>query len=312
MTIRIGLNGHDPVLYFLSTLGILEPALDRIGVDVEWVPYAPGPRAPWLLGETLDFVGCGQTPMLHAHSDAIDAVYVASSPNRPLQGALVVPQNSDVRGPADLKNKRISFAVQAWPAQLVAGALGQVGLTIADVTTVVPDGDNDLKALRNNTIDAAVLLGPRLVQAEEAGLIRHLIPTDSAVCNRHLFTTTREFATSRTRELQIILTAMEQACDWVLNNFAEAARRRAHEVRYEAAHWGGDEHSWLQILQRMPWSITPIDSAFIDQQDHHAHLLHAAGVLAKPASAREYFLPELPWLVRAAVADAHAQLTGAR
>lgn len=302
MTIRIGVNGHDPVLYFLSTLGILERDLVEVGETVDWVSYSPGPRAPWFLGTELDFVGCGQTPMLHAHAEELDIVYVASSANRPLQGALIVAEDGPITRPEDLRGARIAFSPSAWPAQLVAGVLDQAGLTIADVDIIEQQGDEDLPKLLRGELDALTSLGPRLIQAERTGRVRHLVPTDSAVSNRHLFTTTRSFAAERPEVLRVVLTAMEKANRWVVADHARAARRRAAEQRYEAATWGGDAESWQCVLERMPWGVVPIDSAFIDEQDRHARLLRAGGVLSSTGSARKAFVPELIWLVREAVA----------
>ncbi|MBT2207264.1 ABC transporter substrate-binding protein [Actinomadura sp. NEAU-AAG7] len=300
MTVRIGVNGHDPVLYFLSTLGLLEPEL-----DVEWVPYSPGPRAPWLLGGDLDFVGCGQTPMLRAHADDLPLVYVASSANRPLQGALVVRADGPVHTPADLKGRRVAFPPPAWPAQLVAGALDQAGLTIRDVETVESAGDADLERLLAGEIDAATILGPRLIEAEETGRVRHLVPTDSAVSNRHLFAATRRFAEESRDTLRTVLTAMERANRWVVADHARAAERRAAERRYDAASWGGSARTWEAMLRRMPWGLAPIDSAFIDEQDRHGALLVAGGLLDRAGSARAAFVPDLIWTVREAVHQAH-------
>ncbi|NDK91334.1 ABC transporter substrate-binding protein [Gordonia desulfuricans] len=305
MAIRVGLNGHDPVLYLLSTLGILEDRLAAIGEEVDWVAYSPGPRAPWLLGESLDFVGCGQTPMLFAHDDGVDAVYVASSPNRPRQGALLVRADGPIHTPADLAGHKVVYHASAWTAQLVAGALAQDGLRLDDITAVEPGGDQDLTDLLSGNISAATIIGPRLIQAEETGLVRRLVPTDSAVCNRHLFTTTRVFATEQQAVLREILTSMELACRWVLDHPEEAAGRRATETRYDAATWGGDARTWLQIFQRMPWAVASIDDAFICQQDRHTGLFADAGLLSGKASAREHFIPRLADVVRDAVDTAH-------
>lgn len=304
MTVRIGLNGHDPVLYLLSTLDILEASLAEIGETVQWVPYAPGPQAPWLLGNELDLVGCGQTPMLRAHHDGVDAVYVASSPDRPLQGALVVRAEGDIQRPADLAGRRIGYAPAAWSAQLVAGTLAQAGLNLSDVVAVPPRGDADLDALISGDLDAAVIMGPRLIQAEETGRIRALVPTDSAVSNRHIFTATRGFVQGSPQVLHVILASMQRACIWVRKNMSEAAGRRARETRYEADRWGGDHRTWLKMFERMPWDVVPIDDAFISQQDRHIELFAEAGILSGRARARDYFLPELIWAVRSAVDSA--------
>ncbi|AWT24958.1 Putative aliphatic sulfonates-binding protein [Corynebacterium provencense] len=307
MTVRIGVNGHDPVLYFLSTLGILERRLAAIGEDVQWVSYSPGPRAPWLLGDTLDIVGCGQTPIIRAHAEGVDAAYLASSPNRPCQGALLVRKEGSVHSPKDLRGARVAFPSAAWAALLVIGTLDIAGLTLHDIVPMESDFSEDLNLLLSGEIDAAPVLGPRLVEAEETGKVRHLLPTDDVVCNRHLFTTQRRFIDERPEILVEVFAAMELANLWVTSDFTRAAEQRAAESRYDADHWGGNADSWEKILRRMPWHTASIDSAFIDEQQRYANLLKHADEIDRAANERSHFVPELAWLVREGVRRAHVE-----
>jgi sulfonate transport system substrate-binding protein len=301
VSVRVGVNAHDPMIYFLSRLGILERELGLIGETVEWRPYAPGLKAPEFLGADLDFVGCGQTPMLTAQAAGQSVVYVASSPNRPDQGALIVAADSPIASAADLVGRRIAFPVGAWTTQLVAVALDNAGLSLRDIEIVGEQLEDPLDALLTGRIDAWTALGPRLVEAEETNRVRRLVPTDSAVSNRALWTTLRDFAEHRTEVIAAIITAIELANHWLDSHRDEAARLRAADTEPQAAAWGGDARSWRATLDRMPWSVIPIDDDFIAEQQHAGDVLHACGFLPREIDTREAFIADLQPVVRAAV-----------
>jgi sulfonate transport system substrate-binding protein len=307
MTIRIGVNGHDPMILFSAGLPYVERRLAEIGEKPEWVAYSPGPKAPELLGSELDFVGCGQSPMLKAHAAGLPVVYVASSPQRPRQGQLLVRADSPITSVRDLKGRRVAVGTAGWPLQLVAVALANAGLSFQDITQVSPDpvGLEGAAQLLSGDVEAAVLLGPRLIEAEETGRVRRLIATTSAVSNKHLFTAERRFVEERPEVVSAILTGMEQGNLWVAANLPEAARRRAEEQRYEAAAWGGDARSWELMLRRMPWTLVPIAADFIAEQQHAATVFTAAGLTDRAGDVRAAYVPELVPLVEEAVARAH-------
>lgn len=305
MSIRIGVNGHDPMIYFASGLPFVAQRLAEVGESPDWTAYAPGPRAPELLGSELDFVGCGQTPMLKAHADGRPLVYVASSPHRPRQGQLLVRTDSGIESVRDLKGKRVAVSLAGWPAQLVVVALANAGLSFADIEAIQPPaGFDGSQALLADEADAAVVLGPKLVEAEATGRLRRLIPTTSAVSNKHLFTVQRRFAEERPDVLAAILTGLEDTNIWVQDNLEEAARRRAEEQRYEAAAWGGDRRSWAIMLSRMPWTLAAITADFIAEQEHAAHLFVQAGLNPRVGDVRGAYIPELVEVVEDAVSRA--------
>jgi len=301
MTVRVGVNAHDPMVYFLSRLGILERQLEVIDETVEWRSYSPGLKAPEFLGDELDFVGCGQTPMLTAQADGRSVTYIASSPNRPDQGALVVVDDGRIKTAAELAGLRVAFPVGAWTTQLVAVALDNVGLSLRDIDVVGDQADDPLEELLAGRIDAWAALGPRLVEAEETGRVRRLVATDSAVSNRALWTTLRDFAEQRAEVISAIITSIELANRWLDGHRDEAARLRAQDADPQAAAWGGDARSWRLTLDRMPWTVIPIDEDFIDEQQRAADVLYASGFLPRAIDTREAFLADLVPVVVAAV-----------
>jgi sulfonate transport system substrate-binding protein len=303
MAIRVGVNAHDPMVYFLAPLGLLERELEPLGETVQWSGYAPGYRAPEFLGKQLDFVGCGQTPMLTAQADGLPVVYVAGSPKRPNQGALLVAADSPFQTPADLAGQRVALALGAWPTQFVAVALEDAGSSLREVEVVAPPEDA-LGALLRGELAAWAALGPRLVEAEESGRVRRLIATEAAISNRALWTVQRSFARDRLDVIEAILTAIEKANHWVIANRSEAARLRARDRDPQAAAWGGDARSWEIMLGRMPWAVAPIEADFIAEQQHAADVLHRAGLLEHSIDVDAAFLPELAGLVQSAQAAA--------
>jgi len=304
--VRVGVNSHDPTLYFLAQLGLLEPAAAAFGESVEWRGYAPGLRAPEFLGGELDFVGCGQTPAVKALADGLPIAYVASTPSRPNQGALLVARDSGIESPAQLRGRRVAVTMGAWPTQLLAVALDNAGASLREVEPV-PQGDDPLASLLGGEVAAWAALGPRLVEAEEGGRVRRLVPTGSAVSNRHMWIARRDFVTERPEVISALIAAMERASMWVAANTAEAARRRAADDEPEAAAWGGDAGSWERTFARMPWAVIAIDEDFVAEQQHAADVLLAGGWLEREAHVADAFVPGLRELVEAAVGAAHAE-----
>jgi len=304
--VRVGVNSHDPTLYFLRQTGLLEEALAALGERVEWRTYSPGLRAPDFLGHELDFVGCGQTPAVKALADALPIAYVASTPSRPNQGALLVARDSGIDSPAQLRGCRVAVTIGAWPTQLLAVALDNAGASLRDVVPVA-QGDDPLAALLAGEVAAWAALGPRLVEAEEDGRVRRLIPTESAVSNRHMWLAPRAFVDQHGVMISALVTAMERASMWVEANIAQAALRRASDGDPEAAAWGGDAGSWERTFARMPWGVIAIDERLIAEQQHAADVLLAAGWLERPARIADAFVPGLRELVEGAVREARAQ-----
>jgi sulfonate transport system substrate-binding protein len=121
------------------------------------------------------------------------------------------------------------------------------------------------------------------------------------VSNRALWTALRDFAEQRPEVLSAIITSIELANQWIDGHRDEAARLRARDTEPQAAAWGGDVRSWRLTLDRMPWTVVPIDAEFIDEQQRAGDILYASGFLPRAIDTREAFIAGLVPLVSAAV-----------
>lgn len=301
MTLRVGYFPQNNSLWVLRHRGILE----RTVPDVEWVDLrslpagdrpAPTEGLPSGHGDHLfdggyDFIGTGSTPPVTAQAKGHDVVYVAISGPRVENGRIVVPDDSPVAGPADLKGRRVALGHGSWQTTLLLLALEKAGLTWSDIEPVDAYG-NAAELFLNGDVDAWVGSYPYLTDVEKQRPVRTVIETPGLFSHRSLWFTSRAFATERRDELAAIVTALKESDAWI-----EANPRAAAELF--AADDGGDAGAWEHALRTRPWGLNPVDEGFVAEQQHAADLFHANGLIPRPVAVADAVLPEVNALVSA-------------
>ncbi|MFG3041636.1 ABC transporter substrate-binding protein [Streptomyces sp. NPDC048330] len=273
MTVVIGVHRSNPSLYHLSRLGYAEEELAALGETVTWHPYTDGVRTGAFLADgTIDFGGTGSTPPVTAQAAGHDIVYTAVSAPRPDHGALLVPEDSPVRGVADLKGGTVHLAVGSWQTHLVAKALDDAGLSYAtDITAVRGDSGSEAR-LRAGEITAWVAQGAELAAARRSGGLRTLIRTGEVISDRSVFFTRRDLAETRPELVGALTRALRRADDW-----AAAHPREAAEIA--AADQGGTVEDWESALRALPWTIEEVSEEFIAEQQQAADVFHRTGFI---------------------------------
>ncbi|MEV8589121.1 ABC transporter substrate-binding protein [Streptomyces sp. NPDC051180] len=273
MTVVIGVHRSNPSLYHLSRLGYAEEELAALGETVTWHPYTDGVRTGAFLADgTIDFGGTGSTPPVTAQAAGHDIVYTAVSAPRPDHGALLVPEDSPVRGVADLKGGTVHLAVGSWQTHLVAKALDDAGLSYAtDITAVRGDSGSEAR-LRAGEITAWVAQGAELAAARRTGGLRTLIRTGEVISDRSVFFTRRDLAETRPELVGALTRALRRADDW-----AAAHPREAAEIA--AADQGGTVEDWESALRALPWTIEEVSEEFIAEQQQAADVFHRTGFI---------------------------------
>ncbi|MEV5707196.1 ABC transporter substrate-binding protein [Actinoallomurus sp. NPDC052274] len=303
MSLRVGFFPQNNSLWVLRHRGILERAVP----DVQWVDLrslpagerpAPTEGLPSAHGDHLfdggyDFIGTGSTPPVTAQAKGHDVVYVAVSGPRVENGRLVVPADSPITTPRDLKGRRVALGHGSWQTTLLLFALEQAGLTWSDIEPVDAYG-NAAELFLNGRVDAWVGSYPYLTEVEQRAPVRTVIETDGLFSHRSLWFTSRSFATERRDELAAIVAALQEADAWTGENPRAAAE-------LFAADDGGDLDAWEHALRTRPWGLRPVDDGFVAEQQRAADLFHANGLIERRIRVSDAVLPEVNALVEATV-----------
>ncbi|UGQ12103.1 ABC transporter substrate-binding protein [Yinghuangia sp. ASG 101] len=308
MTIKIGVHGANPSLYLLSRLGLLEPALEKLGETVEWVPVQ-GTRVAELLGTgAIDFSGTGSTPPIAGQAADHDIVYTAVSAPRPEHGALLVAADGPVRSAADLRGGTIVLAVGSWQTHFVAKALHRAGLAYGrDITAERPpaapvsSGDT-ARRLRDGEIAGWVAQGAELSAALRDPAFRVLLKAREIITDRSVFFARRDLVENRPDVVATLTRALQEADNWAAAHIAEAARVHADDQ-------GGTAEDWHRALADLPWRLEPVSDAFIAEQQEAADIFAEHGYIPRRVVVADARVASIEPTVAEALAGAGTALT---
>ncbi|GGL79132.1 hypothetical protein GCM10010840_16230 [Deinococcus aerolatus] len=131
------------------------------GLDVELIPFGSGPvLMQALVGGKLDAAQVGFAPVYVWAARGAPVRVVAKAANADL--SILVKSDSNIKGPGDLKNKRVGVLPPgSVPETLFSGlVLPKFGVDSKSVTIVNSEAPNLVGGLATNRFDAAVLLEP--------------------------------------------------------------------------------------------------------------------------------------------------------
>ncbi|SDG30483.1 sulfonate transport system substrate-binding protein [Sinosporangium album] len=293
MTIRIGVHANNPFLFLLSHLDHLLQGQDE---PIEVYRYTDGTRTGDLLAEgAFDIGGTGSTPPLSAQAAGLPVVYVAASAPRPGHGALLVAKDGPVVTVADLAGQPVSFAVGSWHTHFLAKLLSGAGLSYQDIEPRPAASEAGLW-LRDGAIAGWVVQGAELVEAERSGRFARLAGTAGVIADRSVFFTSREVAERRPEAIATVAKALREAAAWAGANPREAAALTASER-------GGSIDAWETALKRLPWTLEPVTSELLAEQQEGADLLADVGFLRRAIDVRTATAPVLNTLVSSVLAE---------
>jgi sulfonate transport system substrate-binding protein len=303
-TIKIGVHANNPALFLLSHLDLAERALAPLGVEVRWHRYTGGTETGVKLADgTIDIGGTGATPPLADQAAGRPIAYVAHSDPRPAHGTLLVTPDSDVRGVADLRGRKVALGIGSWQTLLLAVALDRAGIALHEVE-VVDSGPDSLAQLQAGELGAWIGQGPEHVQATASGAAVELVAASDLISNPSVWFARRDVAERRGAEVGAIAAALEDAGAW-----AQADPRAAAELY--ARDQGGGVEAWEAFLRRIPWTVNPIGEDFVAEQQAGADVLARVGFLPGAVRIADATVPELASYVAAGLDAARERREGA-
>ncbi|WP_158575938.1 ABC transporter substrate-binding protein [Streptomyces corynorhini] len=294
--VTVGVHPHNPSLFVLRRLGVLEPMLARLGAVVEWVEYDDGRCTIDLFAEAeIDFGGTGSMPPVQAQSEGVEIVYVAVSDPRPGRVALVVPADSSIRTVADLRGRRVAMTDGSCHSELLASVLESVGIGYHDIVVLDGNADENRSAFESGEAEARVTGDPHVAEARRSGSLRVLAEAGAEIADRSVWWAGRAFAVAEPRLLETLVRALRVSDAWAARHPREAAGLFAAGVPGSP-----DAAAWETALRRGPWGLRPVSADVVAEQQTAADRYVRLGMIPAPVSIADAVLAPVPALLGSA------------
>ncbi len=157
--------------------------------------------------------------LARANGSPIKVIDIYSQPE---WSALVVPEGSDVTGPADLAGRPVAATPGTDPYFFLVQALAEAGLSIGDVDLQPLQHADGRSALEGGSVDAWSGLDPIMAAAEvESGA--QLVFRNVDFNTYGFLNATEEFIDQHADVAQVVVDAYEEARTWALEHLEETA-----------------------------------------------------------------------------------------
>ena len=220
-SLTIDFATYNPLSLVVRDQQLIEKALGE-SVTVEWVQSAGSNKANELLRSgSADVASTAGSAALLARANG-SPIKVIDIYSQPEWSALVVPEGSDVTGPADLAGRPVAATPGTDPYFFLVQALAEAGLSIGDVDLQPLQHADGRSALEGGSVDAWSGLDPIMAAAEVES--RAQLVFRNVDFNTYGFlNATEEFIDQHADVAQVVVDAYEEARTWALEHLEETA-----------------------------------------------------------------------------------------
>lgn len=272
--VRIGFQKGGVSLTVLKAQGDFQKRLEDLGYTVTWTEFPAGPPMLEAMNAgAVDIGYVGAPPPIFAQAAGADLVYVlATVANTDTQGVLV-PQDSPIQSPADLKGKKVAVTKGSSANALLVRTLQFGGLEWGDVEPVFLLPADAKAAFEGGSVDAWSIWDPYYA-AEEAASGARAIATDGSVeaPSRSYYMAARPFATDNPQVADVLQTSLSESETWSQDHLDEVARLVAGET-------GLPEDVIVTVEKRRKVGVEPITPEVVAEQQEVADLFFEIGLI---------------------------------
>ncbi|MFJ6698913.1 ABC transporter substrate-binding protein [Streptomyces sp. NPDC091272] len=214
--------------------------LDNLKYRIKWSTFTSGPPLLEAINaKAVDVGGVGNTPPVFAAGSGSKITVVGASHGSTEGEALVVPKDSPLKKPADLKGRSIAVAQGSSAHYLVVAALKKAGLGIGDVKLKYLQPADALAAFSRGKVDAWAVWDPYTSQILRTSNAR-VLTTGRGITNGLAFQVASPGALKDSAKSQAIgdyIDRLERAQAWVFKHPEAWAKVWAKEtgLPYEVA-----------------------------------------------------------------------------
>lgn len=215
----------------------LDEELAKTGakVEIKWASFAAGPPINESFAAGQQDIGfLGDTPAIIGKSAGINTRVVALTSSGPRSLAVVVPKNSTVASPRDLKGKKVAVVKGSYAHHLLVLVLQEGGLTTSDIQFINLSQADIATAIVKGDIDAAAVWEPLITKLENDGAVRVLRDGSDIKKGVLVIIAAEDYVRKNREQTKALLRAYQRGADFIKTNPREAAELIASDVNLPA------------------------------------------------------------------------------
>lgn len=273
-TVRLSYQRSSTLLTVLKAKGTLDARLKPLGFAPSW----------HLFTSVIEPMNAGAVDL---HADVADAVpiftqaanapltFYAREVGAPSAEAIIVPAESPIRTIADLKGRTVGVSRGSGCHFILAAALRNAGLGIADIKPAYLQAPEGLAAFGQGSLDAWVIWDPFLAIAQAKRPVRVLADATGLSSYHRYYLANDSFVAENPHVVAAVYEALKEAGRWVKAE-PEAA------VALLAPIWGDlSPEVVATVNRRRTYEVTPVVRAELGEQQAIADTFHEARLIPR-------------------------------
>lgn len=221
-------------LYVAKEKGWLEEELKDKGVQVNWTSFASGPPENESFAAKQQDIGVmGDVPGIVGKSSGQKTKIIGISAYGPKAFAVVVPKDSDITSPSQLKGKKIGIVVGSYAQHLLQKVLDANSLTTTDISVINMEIGDMQNALSKKEVDAVVMWEPNITKTEDNGIGKVLIDGTNLKRGDLLIIGREDYITQNPEIAETFLKVYKRGSEFIASNPEEAAQLIAKDFSIE-------------------------------------------------------------------------------
>jgi sulfonate transport system substrate-binding protein len=281
---KVTLNVGDQKGTGLQALLQAAGELKDVAYHIDWSEYTAGPPMLEAINSgSVDFGGVGNAPPVFAAA-AGSALKIVGGYSADVGGqAIVVPPDSPLRTPADLRGKKIAVTRGSSADHDLLTVLQRNGLSFHDITPEYLQPADALAALSSGRVDAWAIWDPYTAQAQVQTGARILVGGSGYVPGDSFWVASDQAlaSKSRTAALRDLLVRIQHAQAWANAHPEQWAQTFAQVT-------GLSPTVIAVVVPRDKFAPLRLDAAVIADEQQVADLFASAGLIPGTVSIRDY------------------------
>ena len=199
-------------------------------ISVKWSEITAGPdQTEALASGDIDFAHClGGTSALIAASNGVDLKIIGTYSQAP-KGFMLVTNDKSIKGPEDLKGKKIGGPKGTILHQVLVAALKEQKMTIKDVNFVGMQIPDAVTALSSGEIDCALVAGPSALQCLNSGS-KKVCDGEGLVSGITVIAVNSDFAEKYPDLVKRFMKVHDETLDYMKDNYDDMISKVAKEL----------------------------------------------------------------------------------